>query len=307
MLGAGLGTRLRPLTDSRPKPLVPIFQKPLITFALDHLIAAGVGEFVINTHHLASQFEELFGSGEYRGHRVALSHEPDLLETGGGIKRAQNLIGDQPFIVYSGDILTDIDIGALVDEHFQHGNEVTLALRDTGFAPSIGFRDGLVTDIRKGLGSEGRYDFANVSVWNPSIFERIPAGEKISFVPILVDWIARGGRVGGVVLNERGWFNIGSRKEYLDVHRTIFSGGWLPSYLTDPGWPKAISPSACVAATASIRGFSVVGAGAEIGDQVELNDTIVWDHAKIASRANLESCIVRDGRRAEGILRAADI
>src|SRR5205823_7783143 len=89
VLAAGRGTRLRPLTEDLPKPLIPIFQKPLITFALDHLIAAGVTEFVINTHRLPERFGEVFGNGNYRGHRVTLVHEPDLLETGGGIKNAE--------------------------------------------------------------------------------------------------------------------------------------------------------------------------------------------------------------------------
>src|SRR5689334_6943164 len=114
VLGAGLGIRLRPLTYSVPKPLIPIFQKPLITFALDHLIAAGVSSFVINTHRLAEQFADCFGSGEYAGHKVELVHEPILLETGGGIKNAQAWLQGGPFITYSGDILTDVDLNKLV-------------------------------------------------------------------------------------------------------------------------------------------------------------------------------------------------
>src|SRR5438270_6115525 len=86
VLGAGLGTRLRPLTDDLPKPLIPIFQKPLITFALDHLIAVGVKSFVINTHHRPEPFRELFAQASYRGFPVDLVHEPEILGTGGGIK-----------------------------------------------------------------------------------------------------------------------------------------------------------------------------------------------------------------------------
>src|SRR5213596_3564093 len=88
VLGAGLGTRLRPLTDDLPKPLAPIFQKPLITFALDHLIDIGVSTFVINTHKLPESFQNFFGKNAYRGCSTTLVHEPELLETGGGIKNA---------------------------------------------------------------------------------------------------------------------------------------------------------------------------------------------------------------------------
>ena len=94
VLGAGLGTRLRPLTEDLPKPLVPIFQKPLITFALDHLVAAGVKSFVVNTHHLPADISKLsFPDGIYRELPVRLVHEPVLLETGGGIKNAEPCLG----------------------------------------------------------------------------------------------------------------------------------------------------------------------------------------------------------------------
>src|SRR5256884_7122684 len=98
VLAAGLGKRLRPLTDELPKPLIPIFQKPLITFALDHLIDAGVERFVINTHTHAELFENSFCDNEYQGHSVTLIHEPDLLETGGGIKNTHRSLAQKPIL-----------------------------------------------------------------------------------------------------------------------------------------------------------------------------------------------------------------
>ena len=126
-----MGTRLRPMTEHKPKPLVPIFQKPLITFSLDHLCSVGVESFAINTHRLAEQFEQTFAEGNYRGVPLQLLHEPDLLETGGGIKNAESALRAEPFIVYSGDILTDIDLEVLIDDHFAMKNDVTLVLRET--------------------------------------------------------------------------------------------------------------------------------------------------------------------------------
>src|SRR5215469_3968168 len=98
ILAAGLGKRLRPLTEELPKPLIPIFQKPLITFALDHLINVGVESFVINTHKKAELFENFFSSDDYQGHSITLIHEPDLLETGGGIKNAERYLCSGPFL-----------------------------------------------------------------------------------------------------------------------------------------------------------------------------------------------------------------
>ena len=300
VLGAGLGTRLRPLTATRPKPLMPVFGKPLITFALDHLRSAGIESFVINTHHLPGQFGELFEPGGYAGGRVKLVHEPVLLETGGGIKNAEAFIGNDPFIVYSGDILTDIDIAALVEEHFRSKNDVTLALRTTGLASDVAFRDGKVLDIGGKHGHAGNFDFANVSVWNPSVYARIPAGRKISFIPVLVEWIGGGGRIGGLALEEREWFNIGSREEYLAVHRFIAEKSWKPAYVETPDWPVKIGPAAKIAPTAHLSSATAIGAGSVVGEGARLEECIVWENAEIASGASLKNCIVTTGRRAEG-------
>jgi len=301
-----MGTRLRPLTDECPKPLVPIFHKPLITFALDHLIAAGVDSFLINTHHCASRYEKYFSAGLYRGRKVSLLHEPTLLGTGGGIKNAHTGLGDQPFLVYSGDILTDIDLEPLIEAHFAAGNDVTLALRETGFGSSIAVRNGRVVDIGNRYGHGGGYDFANVSVWDSAVFSRIPADQALSFVPVLSDWMGEGGKIGGVILNEREWFNIGSRKEYFAVHRTIHEGGWCPDYLPDNNWPIRVSPEARIAATARMEGYSAIGPGVEVGAGAIVRDSILWEDAKIASRSRLNACIVRDGRSVEGDWTDAD-
>jgi NDP-sugar pyrophosphorylase family protein len=307
VLGAGLGTRLRPLTSDLPKPLIPIFQKPLITFALDHLIHAGVKSFVINTHKFPELFEQCFEHGNYAGHPVRLINEPDLLETGGGIKNAEPLLGTEPFITYSGDILSDVDLRLLIEEHFRRRNDVTLALRETGLASGVALREGRVVDIAGKRGIAGNYDFANIAVWNPDIFRRIPSDKKISFVPILVDWIGENAKIGGVVLNDGGWFNIGSRAEYLAVHRTIWADQWRPSYLKGSDWPRQVDENSKIASTAKLLGFAAVGANCRIGDEAILEDTILWPGAQIASRSRLSRCIVRSHQNAAGIHHDVDI
>lgn len=296
------------MTEHRPKPLVPIFQKRLITFPLDHLRSVGIESFVINTHRLPEQFEDVFAAGEYAGAPVHLAHEPDLLETGGGIKNAQRwLRADEPFIVYSGDILTDIDLQPLIDEHFAAGNDVTLALRTTGLGTDMALRDGRVIDIGGKHGHKGRYDFVGISIWNPAVFERIPGGKKVSFVAILVDWIGQGGKIGGVLVNDGKWFNIGSRAGYMEVHRTIAEEPWKPPYVAERDWPVRVAPDAEVDPTARLCGVCSVGAGARIGAGALLENTIAWPGAQIASGSELRNCIVRANQKAEGILRDADV
>ena len=304
VLAAGLGTRLRPLTDELPKPLVPIFQKPLITFALDHLIATGIRRFVVNTHRLPHLFEHQFAEKNYRGRPLDLVNEPELLETGGGIKNAEPLLREGDFLTYSGDILTDIPLSSVIAEHFRAGNDVTLALRETGFKPSIAFLDGRIVDIGEKFGIAGDYDFANIAVWSRKIFQRIPQ-RKISFIPVLLDWIREGGKIGGVVLNEGRWLNIGSSAQYVEAHRMISSEKWSPDFIDDPGWAARIAKSATIDATAQLRGLTVVGADCQIGADAILQDTIVWPGAQIASRSELQGCIVRTQQRAAGILQNA--
>jgi len=266
-----------------------------------------VESFMINTHKLPDSFQRFFSENDYEGRSIKLVNEPVLLETGGGIKNVEADLGAKPFITYSGDILTDVDLQALIDEHFRCGNDVTLALRNTGLATAVAFRNGRVVDISNRYGVAGNYDFANIAVWNPEIFNRIPPNRKVSFIPIIADWIGAGGKIGGVVLNEAKWFNIGSRIEYLEVHQMVSGEHWKPRYLKTPGWPEPVAASAIVDPTAQLRGCSVVGKDCRVGEDAILEDTILWPGAQIASRSELFGCIVRSRQKAEGVHRNIDI
>jgi mannose-1-phosphate guanylyltransferase len=307
VLGAGLGMRLRPLTEDLPKPLIPIYQKPLITFVLDHLLAAGVRSFVINTHHRPEAFREFFADGHYRNCPVELVHEPEILGTGGGIKNVERLFRDGSFIVYSGDILTDIDVARLLEEHSRFENDVTLAVRETHLGQDIAVEGNRVVDIENRFGHPGRCDFAGISIWTPAIFERIPAGERVSFIPFVRDWIGEGGKIGGVIANEGKWFNIGGRREYLDVHRTITDENWRPAYVREADWPMRIAASAKIDPSARLSGFYSVGADCVVGGGAAIENTILWPGAQIASLSELHSCIVRARKQAQGTLRDIDI
>jgi mannose-1-phosphate guanylyltransferase len=300
VLAAGIGTRLRPLTEELPKPLIPIFQKPLVTFALDHLIGVGVNRFVINTHRHPELFQNFFAAREYAGCPVTLVHEADLLETGGGIKNAENHLASEPFLTYSGDILTDLNLQPLIDEHFRRGNDVTLALRQTGLAAAVALRDQSVVDISNRYGVSGDFDFANIAVWNSAIFQRIPPHKKISFIPIIANWIGQGARIGGVVMNDGKWFNMSSRAEYLEVHRTILRENWKPDFVKTREWPNRKAGSAIVDSSAQLRGCTVVGQNCRVGADAILEDTILWPDAEIASQSRLAACIVRSRKRVTG-------
>ena len=106
ILGAGLGTRLRPLTNFRPKPLVPLFHEPMANYALRHCQSAGITDFAINTHHLADEWQKAYPENQFEGSNLEFFHEKTLLETGGGIRNISSFIGNEPLLIYNGDIYT---------------------------------------------------------------------------------------------------------------------------------------------------------------------------------------------------------
>ncbi len=311
VLGAGLGRRLRPLTEELPKPLVPIFQKRLITFALDHLMHAGCCRFAVNTHHEPQCFNENFPDGEYRGCPLRFRHEPVLLETGGGIANVRDLLGAEPFLVYNADILSDLPLEPLLREHERAGNLVTLALRSHSGPQQIAFdrAGGKVIDIRNLLGT-GKLDeflFTGIYAVQPEFLHRLTPGVKRSVIPAFLELIKDGAKLGGVIVDEGEWWDVGTRSAYMQLHRDLPALPF-PRYAPEvESWRKRIHSTAKVEAGAEVRGCSVVGANARVGAGAILDDTIVWPGAQIASRSNLRNCIVRSQQKAEGTLRDIDI
>jgi mannose-1-phosphate guanylyltransferase len=296
VLGAGLGTRLRPLTYVLPKPLLPIFGKQLVTFAIDHLHQVGIEKIWVNTHHLHQRFEVLASDQRYKDVEFVL--EPEILETGGGIKNLERRIGDETFVVYSGDILTDVAVEHLLEAHFTQQNDVTLALRSTGLSSPVRWCSdtGRILDLYGDSRSDTPrgYDFAGISIWNPSVFARIPENTKISFIPVLADWLKAGGEIGGVLLEENHWFNVGTRAEYLRLHQFIANQGWSPLYMrsSDTEWPVRVEPSARVSAKSRIEGVSYVGSNCRIDSDVCIQDSILLPGSALASGVSMQSCIV---------------
>ncbi|MFA7342898.1 MAG: sugar phosphate nucleotidyltransferase [Terrimicrobiaceae bacterium] len=307
VLGAGLGTRLRPLTGRRPKPLVPLYGKPLITFGLDHLIANGITSFAINTHHCPEAYDRHLPGGRYRGGALEFRHEPVLLDTGGGMKNAESFVGGEPFVAYNGDILADFPLRPSIERHLRSGNLATLILRSSGGPPHIQSRDGLITDIRGELGNghDPSFLFTGITVLSPEIFRHIRADEIVSIIPIYLDLIRVGAKIGGDIVDEGLWFDLGTRDAYLAAHRLLQPGGRPLSY-AEPGWPEPVAAGSRVAATARLQGACAIGAGASVGDGAVLEDCVLWENARVAPQSRLTRCVVRDGMDAGGTVAEMD-
>lgn len=297
VLGAGLGTRLRPLTNRQPKPLIPVANRPLITHAFDHLIAAGVERFVVNTHWCAERYGEFFPAGKWRGRPITFVQEsPEVLETAGGIWNARAHLCDGPFVVHNGDILSDLPLAPALEAHRAAANEVTLILRSRGGNRNVVLDagSGRILDLRRELRPdiEPRHLFTGIYVVEPQFIARIPAAQKLSVVPIFHEMIRAGAKLGGIVLDEGDWWDLGSRAEYLAVHAALASRAAEKS-----PW---ISPRAGVSPDAEILGATAIGAGAEVGSKASLRDCILWENAIVTAGARLTRCIVAEGATASG-------
>ena len=302
VLGAGLGTRLRALTAHLPKPLLPVCNQPLITRAFAHLRAAGVSRFVVNTHWQAQAYGQAFPRGEWEGLPVGFSHEsPEVLETAGGLKQAQGLLpAGEPFWVYNGDILSTLPLQEAWEAHRRAGNEVTLVLRskDGPLQVSLDAGSGRILDLgcRLQPGRPAEFLFTGIYLVEPAFLERIPAGEKLSVVPVFLEMIREGAALGGVVVDGGEWWDLGTREQVLAVHSALAAEGapWL-------------APDALVDQSASLGGATAVGAGAEVGAGVFLEDTVVWAGARILPGAELRRCIVTAGAVVSGTHTDADL
>lgn len=181
ILAAGRGERLRPLTDTCPKPLIPLKGKPMIEYHLEKLAQIGVSEVVINQAWLGEQFEQKLGNGEAFGLAISYSPEPQGgLETAGGIIQALPLLDEAPFLVINGDVFTDFDFDQL-PKHLAAGCLAHLVLVPTPDFKSQG-DFGLNSDGL--LSPQGEWTFSGISLFSPKLFAGLPAG-RLALAPIL--------------------------------------------------------------------------------------------------------------------------
>lgn len=222
ILGAGLGARMRPLTKTLPKPLLPIGGRPLVSYAMDHCLTIGIKRFIVNTHHLAAFYEDAFPDHAWRGTPIVFCHEPHLLDTGGGLKNIEDLLGeDERLLVYNGDILSDIPLSRLLAAHKSKKREVTLVLRSHGPIQNVAMNDkGEICDIRDMLGNPGirRCLFTGIYIVEKRFLKRLTPGKAQSVVLAFLDMIGKKpGSVASVVIDEGTWDDIGNPATYRRV------------------------------------------------------------------------------------------
>lgn len=295
VLAAGYGTRLRPLTDRLPKPLVPVLGRPLLAWVVEGLRGAGARRIAINSHHLPEQIarcvEQLALSDHLCEYR--LLHEPDILGTGGALVNARPFL-DQggPFLLHNGDVLTDLDLGGLIAAHRAGGALVTLALADDPATNSVLLApDGAVLDLngRQAVAPrEGRLlTYTGVAVIEPALFRWLPGSGYASLVEALLSALAeQPGAVRGFAPAPLYWNDLGTVARLLGAHRDLLVEGRMSRpRAAGEGAALYLAEGAAIDPDARVEGFLSLGRGVRVAGGTRLVDCVVLDGVTVPSGA----------------------
>ncbi len=288
LLAAGLGTRLQPLTELRPKPIVPVANRPLAGFAMEHLARSGVRSIVANTHPQPDQVESALAAACPPGVTLRFSREGRLLGTGGGLKRASELFDDPQasVVVMNGDTLFAPDLEHASAEHLARGAVAKMILRRTPHPERFGAigidREGWVRTLL-GTPSDSRAEealmFTGVHILAPRALSSMPESGCVIRTAYR-HWVDSGEPVLGIV-DDSPWADLGTVSEYHRLNLELASGlfAWEG---VEPRDGSLLAPS--VEPSANVQN-SVVGAGARVGEGVTLQRCVVWPGTTVTESA----------------------
>jgi mannose-1-phosphate guanylyltransferase len=318
ILVGGEGTRLRPLTSTVPKPVVPLVDRPFIAFMLDWLGTHGIDDVIMSCGFLATSVRNVLGDGSAYGVRLRFVEEPDPRGTAGALKFASSML-DERFLMLNGDVLTDIDLTAQIAQHEQSGAKATLALVPVADPSAYGLvhlnDDRSVRDfvekpspdaIDTNLISAGAY------VLDREILELVPPDRNVSIEREVWPQLIGNGRYGFPA--ESYWLDIGTPERYLQGTFDIIEGNvktavgerlgsdWLA---IDPGAqasgrvipPAVLERGVTVAESAQVGSLVVLGEDVSVGAHATVERSVILKGAVIGEGATLRDCIVAAGCR----------
>jgi mannose-1-phosphate guanylyltransferase len=319
VLVGGEGTRLRPLTLERPKPVLPLLGRPLLTYVLERLAEAGVTRVIFGCGYLPDPIQACFGQREL-GLELEYVVEPRPMGTAGGIRHAARGRVSETFLALNGDILADAPLADLVAAHRAHGAVATIALTPVADPSRYGLvrtgADGLVLGfLEKPDPAEIDTDLINAGAYvlEPGVLDLVEDGRAVSIeretFPALVG-------AGLCALAQTGyWSDVGTPESYIAAHHDLLYGrirSGLPGLVVEGSWidegatvsPEAVVESPCqIAAGATIEAGALVGAGssvaadAQIGARADLRGSVVQERAQVGEAAIIEDAVI--GPRAQ--------
>ncbi len=301
VLVGGAGTRLRPLTDTRPKPMMPLVDRPFVAHQLDLLRRHGVTDVIFSCGYRPDALRAHFGDGASAGVRLRYVVDPEPLGTAGAIKNAEGLLDGTPFLVLNGDILTDLDLEAVAAAHRCAGGEGTVVLTPVEDPSAFGLvrlYDDLSVEafVEKPAPEQLRpgepYRInAGTYLLEPSALGRIPAGRACSIEREVFPLLAETGTLYGFP-SDAYWRDIGTPASYLAASHDVLSGAVRTESPTGDAY---LGPGAEAHPAARVGGLSSVGAGARIGAGARVEGSIVGPETRVGPDAELRGAIVGEG------------
>ncbi len=319
MLVGGEGTRLRPLTATTPKSLLPIANQPFLERQLAWLASAGIDEVVLALGYLADPFVARFPDRRFGALRLHYAVEDRPLGTAGAVRAAANVVGiREPFVVCNGDVLTTIDVGELVSWHAAHGAQATIALTAVADPSAFGVvrhtPDGMVHAFieKPGPGHPaGDREWVNTGTYvlEPGVLDRIPSGRMVSIErETFPGMLEESGQLWAAE-TDAYWIDIGTVTKYLEANADVLGGclGPVPA----PG-AREVAPrfwvqgDADVASDATIIPPVLLGAGAGVGAAATVAASVLGGAARVDVGAVAERTVLHDGARLDPGARVAD-
>jgi len=315
-LAGGIGTRLRPLTNDIPKPMVPIMNRPLLEWSMENLRKCGITEIVISTGYKSGCIEDYFGDGSKLGFKIKYIQEESPQGTGGAIKNT-GFLYDETFLVFNADIIFNMDLKKLIEFHKSKNASATIAVTRVSNPSAYGViecdKNGYIHSFtEKPEKNEGNSDFINagVYVFEPEVLDEIPEERPVSVerdvFPLLIQKDYKVAAYDGCTY----WMDIGTPEKYLQTHRDILAGDCcLPGVRFDKHSRKTdnrtmidstavIHESVYIGNNVKIGANTVMGPNTVIGDNVcirkssNISNSIIWNNVNIESGSNIEGNIM---------------
>jgi NDP-sugar pyrophosphorylase family protein len=241
VLAAGLGTRLQPLTDDRPKALVELGGRTLLELTLARLRSFGIHDVIVNTHHFGDKIAGYLRANDNFGMHIEISREEILLDTGGGLKNAAQFFLsegrdlDEPFLLHNVDVLSNIDFGSMLEEHRRRGALATLAMQDRATSRPLLFdENGLLCgrrlaangadEIVRQSGKKLPLAFAGIHVISTRIFPLMNEGDAFSIIPTYLRLAREGESIAAFRADKYYWRDLGRPQQIADAVQDIESG-----------------------------------------------------------------------------------